>query len=158
MMLVPGDGKTNIYRVSSLDSREWEGRTDGLVNAIKDNDFNLLMTNPPFAGAIKAPEILGEYDVAYKGNPEKVKRSNKMSRDALFVERSLRFLRPGGRMAIVLPQGNLNNVSAEYLRYWLRDKARILAVVGLSDNTFKKFTNTKTSVLFVQKWRKPCKN
>ncbi len=57
-------------------------------------------------------------------------------------------------MAIVLPQGNLNNTKAEFLREWLRDQARVLAVVGLSDNTFKKFTNTKTSVVFVQKWRK----
>jgi type I restriction enzyme M protein len=55
-------------------------------------------------------------------------------------------------MAIVLPQGNLNNVRAEFLRGWLRDQARLLAVVGLSENTFKKFTNTKTSVLLLQKW------
>jgi len=32
------------------------------------------------------------------------------------------------------------------------DKARILAIVGLQVNTFKPFTNTKTSVIFLQKW------
>lgn len=152
MMLIAGDGRTNIYRVSALDSREWKDRADGLASAIKEGDFHIVMTNPPFAGSIKTPEVLGEYDLAYRGDPSHHKRSNQMTRDVLFIEKCIRFLRPGGRMAIVLPQGNLNNVSTEYLRTWLRDKARILAVIGLSDNTFKKFTNTKTSVLLLQKW------
>ena len=55
-------------------------------------------------------------------------------------------------MAIVLPQGNLNNTNAEYIRRFVMDKARILAVVGMHVNTFKPFTGTKTSVLFLQKW------
>lgn len=55
-------------------------------------------------------------------------------------------------MAIVLPQGNLNNTNAEYIRQFIMHKARILAVVGMHVNTFKPFTGTKTSVLFFQKW------
>lgn len=152
MMLIAGDGRSNIYRVSALDSREWAGRPDGLEAAIKDRQFDIVLTNPPFAGAIKQPEVLAGYDLSFKGNPNENKRSSKMTRDVLFIERCMRFLKPGGRMAIVLPQGNLNNVRAEYLRSWLRDQARLLAVVGLSENTFKKFTNTKTSVVFLQKW------
>jgi type I restriction enzyme M protein len=61
-------------------------------------------------------------------------------------------IKPGGRMAIVLPQGVLNNTGMEYVREYLFDKARILAVVGLHGNTFKPHTGTKTSVLFLQKW------
>lgn len=75
-----------------------------------------------------------------------------MKRDILFIERCLRLLRPGGRMAIVLPQGNLNNMGTRALRDWIADRARILAVVGLHVNTFKPFTGTKTSLLFLQKW------
>lgn len=59
----------------------------------------------------------------------------------------------GGRMAIVLPQGDLNNSNAQFVREWIIKRARILAVVGLGVNTFKPFTGTKTSVLFLQKWR-----
>ena len=80
------------------------------------------------------------------------KRLNKLTRDVLFIERCLHFLKPGGRMAIVLPQGNLNNTNAQYIRHFVMDKARILAVVGMHVNTFKPFTGTKTSVLFLQKW------
>jgi len=152
MMLIAGDGRSNVYKVNSLDPREWRNRTDGLVDAIRDVKFDIVMTNPPFAGKITHPEVLGGYDLAYKGDNAKHKRVNKLTRDVLFIERCLRFLKPGGRMAIVLPQGNLNNTNAEYIRAWVMEKARILAVIGLHVNTFKPFTGTKTSVLFLQKW------
>lgn len=152
MMLIAGDGRSNIYHVNALDEGEWENRTDGLKDAIKDGHFDIVMTNPPFAGVISKPEILGKFDLAYKGDPTKHKQVNKLTRDLLFLERCLRFLKPGGRMAIVLPQGVLNNTNTEYVRAWLLNKARILAVVGLHVNTFKPFTGTKTSVLFLRKW------
>ena len=82
----------------------------------------------------------------------KLKQSTTMSRDVLFVERNLDFLKPGGRMAIVLPQGRFNNSSDKFLREYIAGRCRILAVVGLHSNVFKPHTGTKTSVLFVQKW------
>ena len=82
----------------------------------------------------------------------KLKQATNMSRDILFVERNLDFLKPGGRMAIVLPQGRFNNSSDKVLREYIADRCRILAVVGLHGNVFKPHTGTKTSVLFVQKW------
>jgi len=82
----------------------------------------------------------------------KVKNQNTVGRDILFIERNLNFLKPGGRMAVVLPQGRFNNASDKDLREYLADHCRILAVVGLHGNVFKPHTGTKTSVLFVQKW------
>src|SRR5439155_11636716 len=84
----------------------------------------------------------------------KVKTRRKVSgmkRDILFLERCLDLLNPCGRMAIVLPQGNLNNLGTRALRQWTAGRARILAIVGLHVNTFKPFTGTKTSVVFLQK-------
>jgi type I restriction enzyme M protein len=43
-------------------------------------------------------------------------------------------------------------VSDAYVRWWLAEHVRILAVIGLHPNTFKPHTGTKTSVLLVQKW------
>ncbi|MCM8782120.1 MAG: SAM-dependent methyltransferase, partial [Candidatus Omnitrophica bacterium] len=111
-------------------------------------DFDILMTNPPFAGTVKEREILRLYELAEKNG----KLVNKVGRHILFLERSLDFVRPGGRMAIVLPQGLLNNTNAEYIRRFVIDEAKILAVVGLHGNTFKPHTGTKTSVLFLQKY------
>lgn len=82
----------------------------------------------------------------------KLKQASNMSRDVLFVERNIDFLKPGGRMAIVLPQGRFNNSSDKALREYIADRCRILAIVGLHGNVFKPHTGTKTSVLFVQKW------
>lgn len=165
--LIAGDGKQNVYKLNTLDSKSWneEGkagfkkfltRFPKSPESDKDNqnnfkyfNFDMLMTNPPFAGEINEKQILRNYKLAEKGNG---KMSKGMSRDILFIERNLNFLKEGGRMAIVLPQGRFNNTNDEYIRKYLMEKARILAVVGLGVNTFKPHTGTKTSVLFLQKW------
>ena len=86
----------------------------------------------------------------------KGKKANKVSRDVLFIERNLDFLKAGGRMAVVLPQGRFNNTSDEKIREFVMERARLVAVVGLDGNTFRQKggngTGTKTSVLFIQKW------
>jgi len=119
------------------------------TNDNKQFNFDILMANPPFAGDIKEGQILSLYELA---NNAKGKRQSKVGRDILFIERNLDFLKPGGRMAIVLPQGRFNNSSDAHIRKWLAEHGRILAVVGLHGNVFKPHTGTKTSVLFLQKW------
>jgi type I restriction enzyme M protein len=115
----------------------------------RDFNFDILMANPPFAGDIKESRILAKYDL---GKKENGKYQTAVGRDILFIERNLDFLKPGGRMAIVLPQGRFNNSSDKYIREFIAERCRILAVVGLHGNVFKPHTGTKTSVLFVQKW------
>lgn len=165
--LIAGDGRTNVYRANTLDSRHWPDEIRIALkpmlrrftgNRIDDKEnqksyrylnFDVLMTNPPFAGDIKDSRILHQYDLAKKANG---KMQSKLGRDILFIERNLDFLKPGGRMCIILPQGRFNNTTDEYIRRFIANKARILAVVGLQINTFKPHTGTKTSVLFLQKW------
>ena len=115
----------------------------------QEYNFDIVMANPPFAGDVKETRILGRYEL---GKNEKGKVQNKVGRDILFIERNLDFLKPGGRMAIVLPQGRFNNSSDKYIREYIASRCRILAVVGLHGNVFKPHTGTKTSVMFVQKW------
>lgn len=104
-----------------------------------------------FPNALNYPDsVFKNDDSFFKADCNKV--ANNQSRDILFIERNLDFLKPGGRMAIVLPQGRFNNTSDQYIRDYIADKCRILAVVGLHGNVFKPHTGTKTSVLFVQKW------
>jgi len=164
--LIVGDGKSHVYKDNSLAPHTWSDETkSGLKGRLlrfpndskrdKENqdkflffDFDVLMTNPPFAGTVKERDILRLYKLAEKNG----RWVNKIGRHILFLERSLQFIRPGGRMAIVLPQGLLNNTNAEYIRRFIIDEARILAVVGLHVNTFKPHTGTKTSVLFLRKY------
>jgi len=165
--LIAGDGRTNVYRANTLAPYLWDdkarvGLRDRLRRFPTDPerdrwnqehwryfDFDLLMTNPPFAGDISERRILTQYELSRRG---KDKVAAKQGRDVLFIERDLDFLKPGGRMAIVLPQGRFNNTTDAYIREFVARECRILAVVGLDVNTFKPHTGTKTSVLFVQKW------
>ena len=167
--LIAGDGETNVLHLNALDFGRWSDKTEKdkkwintygrgferlekLRNEKDENkqfNFDILMANPPFAGDIKESRLLHQYDLGFKSNG---KAQSKVGRDILFIERNLDFLKPGGRMAIVLPQGRFNNTSDKYIRNFIAERARILAVVGLHNNTFKPHTGTKTSVLFVQKW------
>ena len=176
-MLIAGDGKTNVTYANSLDpdiwSEESKARLRPFLRIFKDSEenrknqekmsdfnFDIVLTNPPFAGEIKGV-LLNKYDLGFKYNKDFEKTSkhqNKVSRDILFIERDLNFLRPGGRMAIVLPQGVLNNTQMEYVRNFILNKARLLAVVGLHGNTFRPHAGVKTSVLFLQKLKEDEKN
>lgn len=166
--LIAGDGNTNVLHLNNLDYERWNEtiqnrdwlevygpgfrRLEHLMkdpNSYKEFKFDILMANPPFAGDIKESRIIHKYDLGYN---EKNKPKAKVGRDILFIERNLNFLKPGGRMAIVLPQGRFNNSTDKTIRDYIAERARIIAVVGLHGNTFKPHTGTKTSVLFVQKW------
>jgi type I restriction enzyme M protein len=166
--LIAGDGQTNVLHLNTLDYERWDEKTNDdewrdiygegwkklrKLRAHKDSNrdfnFDVLMANPPFAGDIKETRILAKYELGKKSNG---KYETALGRDILFIERNLNFLKPGGRMAVVLPQGRFNNSSDKKIREFISENCRILAVVGLHGNVFKPHTGTKTSVLFVQKW------
>ncbi len=180
--LIAGDGQTNVLHLNTLDFNRWQdltgdeddeknpGNTEWretyaagwkklkkLRAEKKDNrnfKFDVIMANPPFAGDIKQSDMLSLYGLAHKRTKDggQGKLETAVGRDLLFIERNLDFLKPGGRMAVVLPQGRFNNSSDQRVREFIMERCRILAVVGVHGNTFKPHTGTKTSVLFVQKW------
>jgi type I restriction enzyme M protein len=166
--LIAGDGQTNVLHLNTLDYKRWEETvkeeewqdtygpgwtklkklmvTRGDYRSFK---FDVLMANPPFAGDVKQSDMLAPYELGHKENG---KQESAVGRDLLFIERNLDFLKPGGRMAVVLPQGRFNNATDKRVREYIAEHCRILGVVGLHPNTFKPHTGTKTSVLLVQKW------
>ena len=182
LMLIAGDGHTNIFGpdVSSLDPKTWyeSGSGQALMHGLRqsklttkkipanetlrDDDhaweyfqdlkFDVILTNPPFAGEMKDRKMLVHYELAKPALKRARDKAPKEERDVLFIERVLKMLKPGGRAAIVLPQGKFNNSSLAFIREWILKKAHLLAVVGLHPNTFKPHTGTKTSVLFFQKY------
>ncbi|WP_218814354.1 HsdM family class I SAM-dependent methyltransferase [Rickettsiella endosymbiont of Dermanyssus gallinae] len=166
--LIAGDGQTNVLHLNTLDYERWDEKIKDeewsdiyeagwkklrklrvLEGSNRDFGFDILMANPPFAGDIKETRILAKYELGKKPGG---KHQNAVGRDILFIERNLNFLKPGGRMAVVLPQGRFNNSSDKNIREFIAERCRILAVVGLHGNVFKPHTGTKTSVLFLQKW------
>lgn len=164
--LIAGDGKTNVYKANSLEPSSWSDEVKSALrpflkrftkkpehdkenqNKFKYFNFDMLLTNPPFAGDVSERQILREYELAEK----KGKVVSSISRDTLFIERAFDFVKDGGRIAIVLPQGKFNNTNEAFIRNFIMERGRILAVVSLDVNTFKPHTGTKTSILFIQKW------
>jgi type I restriction enzyme M protein len=75
--------------------------------------------------------------------------------EIVFVERCLQLLKPGGRIGIVLPDGNLNNPSLTWLRRWCEGKAKIVAIVSLPEETFRSADATvKASLVFLKRFTK----
>lgn len=166
--LIAGDGHSNVLYLNSIDYDNWDEwiKNEDWIDVYNDGwkklrklrtingengsfEFDILMANPPFAGDIKESRILARYELSKNANG---KVQNKVGRDILFIERNLNMLKSGGRMAVVLPQGRFNNSTDKYIRDFISERARILAVIGLHGNVFKPHTITKTSVLFLQKW------
>lgn len=165
-MAIIGDGRSGIFCDDSLvNPSKW---SEVMQDKITFNTFDVLITNPPFGAKIAdtRKEVLEQYDLAkfQKDSNGNIVFSNKTRRsqvpDILFLERCFKLLKPstngkaGGRMAIVLPRGILNNpdkVDDKAARKWLLDHMKILAVVDLPRDTFRPHTNTVTSVLFAER-------
>ena len=95
--------------------------------------FDIVVTNPPFGSP-----------------PGGEGRSAPLEVSAL--KRSLQFLKPGGKLAIVMQDGVLSGSGHSAVRRWLRDQGELVAVVGLPDHCFTPYgSNPKASVLFVRK-------
>jgi len=160
LMILAGDGSANVIRLNSLMQPSAPSliKVEDSSLTIEDicrarikkhHGFDVILTNPPFAGEVRERHILEGYSVA--------RGKARIERDVLFVERCLALLREGGRMAMVLPHNKFGGESFTFLRSWLLGKARILAVVGLGRNTFLPHTHQKASILFLQKNRKATK-
>ncbi len=163
-MILDGDGFSNIIQHDSLS--DWSS-IDFELNKANGKDiktyqgfFDIIFTNPPFGtqGKVSDKSILRNFDLGYKWNKtdSKFVKSNELLNgqvpEILFIERCLKFLKPGGRMAIVLPNGDFENSSLIYLRNYIKDLANVFAVIKLPQETFiPSGTGVKTSILFLEK-------
>ncbi len=163
-MILDGDGFSNIVQHDSL--TDWSDIDLELKKSSKSKVktyqgfFDVILTNPPFGtqGKITDKSVLCNFDLGYKwigsenGYFKTAELLNGQVPDILFIERSLRFLKPGGRMAIVLPNGDFENSSLSYLRNYIKEIADVFAVIKLPQETFiPSGTGVKTSILFLKK-------
>lgn len=153
-LVMHGDGSTNVLHANSLLPRgEWPNESPNNVQAnIRLNSFDAILTNPPFGSNIPVddPHILEQFELAFFETVGGQRRTS-MPPEQLFIERCLQFLRPGGRMAIVLPDSIVSNPGLSFIRRWILRKARVVASIDLPAVTFEPYTGTQTSVLLLQK-------
>lgn len=109
--------------------------------------FDIVLTNPPFGANLPAKVIqqLGHFDLAKHGKGVPVA--------VLGLERSVHFLKPGGKLAIVIPDGLLSGKHSARVRAWLVEQLKVSAIISLPLETFSpNGANIKTSILFARKW------
>lgn len=160
--LLECDGDANILcnnALSDIDELSLQFTDFSKIEHLQ-NSFDIVLTNPPFGsqGRISNQKQLIKYELGYKWTKHEniYYKSKKIQTgqvpDILFIERSLQLLKPGGRLGIVLPNGIFENSSLEYLRLYLKEKANIISVVRLPQETFIPYgTGVKASLLFIQK-------
>jgi len=149
-MLIHNDGHSNIRNIDSLLTFENYPDILGLVEDNNDDPqvFDIILTNPPFGSLMReeARKMLGRFELG--------KKKKSLPLEVLAIERCYQFLKPGGKLAIVLPDGNLANTNVQFVRNWLLNHMFLKGVISLPSETFSPFeTTTKTSLCFFQKFK-----
>ena len=171
-MVMNNDGSGNIYRQDSLlHPHQWEDDfRRAFAKALQidpsairtPNDlghFDVVATNPPFGSKlpIRDRETLGQYQLGHVWHetPRGWEPTDQIVTSAppeiLFIERCWQFLKPGGRMGIVLPDAILGAPGLRYVREWILRYLRIVASIDLHSDTFQPRNGTQTSVLLLQR-------
>jgi type I restriction enzyme M protein len=162
-MAIIGDGRGGVFCENSLlPPTDWH---DSTSDAIRLGTFDVVLTNPPFGTKIpiKGAHVLSQFDLGYRWRKDKktgkIEKISALHKDQppqiLFLERCLQFLKPGGRLGIVLPESVLGNPSYEYVLAWMLERTKLLAVVTMPEALFKTSgkggTHCKVCVVFPKK-------
>lgn len=155
-MVLNGDGKSHIFKEDSLENAD-----------NYKNKYDIITCNPPFGTRIleKRKSVLCLYELGHDWD-KLDNGSFYMSDDVLqsqetgilFIETCIKECRPGGRIAIILPNGYLGNRSDKYklVREWILRHTRVAAIISLPRFTFKTSgADVSASVLYLEKRRKP---
>ncbi len=150
-LILHRDGHTNIeVDRSCLDSN--------FMNPLLDpstSPFSLIVGNPPFGDSVK------EGDRDHLGGNSldnfEIPTGSQVASEIAVLERSIKWLAPGGRLGMVVPDGLLNNPGERSLcpaaRRFIFKKCRVLAIVSLPDFAFRKSgAQNKTSLLFLKRF------
>ncbi len=162
-MAIMGDGRGGVFCENSLlPPSDWHHNTQDKISL---GSFDLLLTNPPFGTKIpiKGQRVLAQYELGHKW---KNLSSNGISQKTstlheyqppqiLFLERCLQFLKPKGRLGIVLPESALGNPSYRHVITFLLENTKVLGIVTMPESLFKTSgkggTHCKVCVLLLQK-------
>lgn len=159
-MIIHDDGHTNVITSDGLLNEEEIAKLT-TNRGFKYNHFDFIITNPPFGSSIKKSEksylknyFLGKKQPDWldsKGSTRVLARNNQ-STEVLFIEQCYNFLRPGGYIAMVVPDGILTNSSMQYVRDAVEEWFRIVAVVSMPQTAFSATgAGVKSSVIFLKK-------
>lgn len=156
-MAILGDGRGGVYCENSLElPTNWHSKTR---NNVAFESFDIVITNPPFGKklAIDSKELLSNYMLGHKwkenkeGGFEQGKVQDKQPPQILFIERCFQFLKPGGKLGIVLLESVFGMPKYKYVVDYIRSKSKILGIVTMPEDLFQPHTHAKCCVVICQK-------
>ncbi len=144
------------------------------------NEYDLVVGNPPYGGVglqditPRLHDTLLKYEIWRRASKQNSNKQNdnaflfeempeNLSKDQeerlkrfpieiLFVERFIQLCKPGGHIAIIIPDGILSNSNLHYVREYISGKMKVNAIISLPRETFKDMgTSAKTNILFMTK-------
>jgi len=165
-MIIHDDGHTNVIAFDGLEQISKMPAKTNKRRGFQPDGFDFIITNPPFGSKVKFAEkrYLENYTLGKKGvdwidaklkniNLNRVTTRDQQTTEVLFIEQCHRFLKPGGYLAMVIPDSILTNSSMQYVRDWIEEHWRIVAVVSLPQFAFAaNGAGVKSSVLFLRKY------
>ena len=133
-MIMHGDGWNNIKQGDSLRSEEFP-----------DNYFDLILENPPFTIPYAFRDVLDKYELGQNKEKEEL--------DILFVEKSIKAVKPGCEIYIVLPEGLMNTKKYKYFREYILKHCDIVMSISLPEGAFIPFggSASKTCIMGFRK-------
>ena len=157
-MALMDDGRGGIFCENSLVSPKfWGAKTQ---EDIREKSFDVVLTNPPFGKKLKIDEteILSLYDLGYKWKRNKNGKFEKTNvlvdaqpPQILFIERCLNLLNSKGRMCFVSPESIFCNPSHRHIVQYIKERAKISAIISMPEDLFQPYTHAKTCVVYLQK-------
>lgn len=164
-MVMNNDGEGGLFQANSLaNPHTWD---PDVSRSIPLGSIDVLCTNPPFGANIviddehvleqfelaavwdQRPDGSWEMRVDKNGNPVLQKSQPP---EILFIERCIQFLVPStGRMAMVIPNGILNNAALGYVRQWILQHVQVLAIVDMARELFQPKNDTQTSLVLMRR-------
>jgi type I restriction enzyme M protein len=141
VMLRIGSMNMLLHGIESPDIRYRDSLSEG---ASEDAEkYTLILANPPFAGSL-------DYEATAKSLLQVAKTKKT---ELLFLALFLKLLKPGGRAAVIVPDGVLFGSSKAHkdLRRTLVDEQKLDAVVKLPSGVFRPYATVSTAILFFTK-------
>ncbi len=126
-MILAGDGHNHIKQCDSLAPKNLQEVT---------GKFDVVITNPPFAQKTKHQAA---YDLPVKNG------------DSICLQHCIQALKPGGRMAVIVPEGVLFRKDLQKTRAYLLHHCHLHHIISLPQGVFQPYTGVKTNILHATK-------
>jgi len=138
-LVLNGISPKQIVRANALDEREL--KSFGIEKGI----YDIVLLDPPIGMPTRDDAILRQFEVT--------KQSGKITLEELFIERAIDLTRPGGMLAIFVPDSLLAGPTYLHFRRWLLNRTIPRAIISLPTETFAPSGHTRKATILLLRRR-----